>query len=311
MTSRRATQDAQNQKRFTDKVHGVAQEVMLLSSSNFSVYDLLEWDMEQLGDLSKAVVIVKKLKTRMAKLGTKIPQPEVVQEVVPEPEVVPEAVQEPVVGIHDWMKDDLAFTPEDSAAFTDYIKVTNGRWSASQANRVRRQIVKLMEFHQVIPPSTEMAAKPPGVNRITFWAQHIVVPEKKKTKKEIRQEFVEERNKRWGAARIEARISYADVAKEIDEKKILVQGLKKAGGDAPTYTHPLISALAKKGAPRMLADASKRDFICMLAWLSRNVDIPLDLFSKVGIQDAQELLLEKCTSPYKKRIMVCTEALLG
>ena len=201
-------QTAQNQVRFTFSVHSRAAEIEILTRNKFSIYDLLKLDVQELGDLGKAILTAKNLKTRQLKLGNVVPaapkiaapaplvlpEPEVVPAppaplALPEPEVVPAApapaLPEPEPFLVTISGPSMVWTSTDTDSLKKWVREINGRMKNTIYMEAMFKIKDLWGRYGNGGHGTPYDARQPGQDRVTFWVSNIELDHP--TKKQMKQ----------------------------------------------------------------------------------------------------------------------------
>ena len=215
-------QTAQNQVRFTFSVHSRAAEIEILTRNKFSIYDLLKLDVQELGDLGKAILTAKNLKTRQLKLGNVVPaapkiaappppalpEPEVAPAppaplALPEPEVVPAApapalpepevapappapaLPEPEPFLLTISGPSMVWTSTDTDSLKKWVRKINGRMKKTIYMEAMFKIKDLWGRYGNGGHGTPYDARQPGQDRVTFWVTNIELDQP--TKKQMKQ----------------------------------------------------------------------------------------------------------------------------
>ena len=186
-------QTAQNQVRFTFSVHSRAAEIEILTRNKFSIYDLLKLDVQELGDLGKAILTAKNLKTRQLKLGNVVPAaPKIAAPpppAMPEPEVAPAppapALPEPEPFLVTISGPSMVWTSTDTDSLKKWVREINGRMKKTIYMEAMFKIKDLWERYGNGGHGTPYDARQPGQDRVTFWVSNIELDQP--TKKQMKQ----------------------------------------------------------------------------------------------------------------------------
>ena len=187
-------QTAQNQVRFTFSVHSRAAEIEILTRNKFSIYDLLKLDVQELGDLGKAILTAKNLKTRQLKLGNVVPAaPKIAAPpppALPEPEVAPAppaplALPEPEPFLVTISGPSMVWTSTDTDSLKKWVREINGRMKKTIYMEAMFKIKDLWGRYGNGGHGTPYDARQPGQDRVTFWVTNIELDQP--TKKQMKQ----------------------------------------------------------------------------------------------------------------------------
>ena len=187
-------QTAQNQVRFTFSVHSRTAEIEILTRNKFSIYDLLKLDVQELGDLGKAILTAKNLKTRQLKLGNVVPAaPKIAAPpppALPEPEVAPAppaplALPEPEPFLVTISGPSMVWTSTDTDSLKKWVREINGRMKKTIYMEAMFKIKDLWGRYGNGGHGTPYDARQPGQDRVTFWATNIELDQP--TKKQMKQ----------------------------------------------------------------------------------------------------------------------------